>query len=120
MSNEFKNPIVYTELQTTDPARAQAFYGELFGWKAEKEATPFGPYWMFQGQLAGMTAPRDGLPAGWIPYVGSNDVTTATRRARDLGAEVLRDCIAIPEGTFSVIKDPTGCVLGLFQSNRAQ
>lgn len=25
----------WVDLATTDPARAKAFYGELFGWKAE-------------------------------------------------------------------------------------
>lgn len=77
-----------------------------------------GPYTMFQGMLAGLTAPRDGVPVGWVPYVGVDDVRGATRRARDLGGHVLRDCIAIPEGTFSVVRDPTGGVLGLFEKKR--
>jgi predicted enzyme related to lactoylglutathione lyase len=109
------NPVAYTELHTSDPARARAFYGELFGWKSEEEQTPMGPYTMFQGVLAGLTAPRDGLPVGWVPYVNVSDVARATKRAKDLGGSVLRDCIAIPEGTFSVVRDPTGAVLGLWQ-----
>jgi len=112
------NPVVYTELQSNDPARARAFYGELLGWQTEEEATPVGPYWMFKGQLAGLTAPRDGLPAGWIPYVAVERAAAATKRARELGAEVLRDCVSIPEGTFSVVRDPTGAVIGLFESKK--
>lgn len=109
------NPVAYTELQTPDPARARAFYSELFGWRAEEEQTPAGPYTMFQGMLAGLTAPRDGVPAGWVPYLTVPEVATATQRARQLGGQVLRDCIAIPEGTFSVVRDPTGGVFGLWQ-----
>jgi predicted enzyme related to lactoylglutathione lyase len=71
---------------------------------------------MFQGVLAGMTAPRDGVPVGWVPYLNVDDVAAATRRARALGAEVLRDCIAIEPGTFSVVRDPTGGVVGLWQA----
>jgi predicted enzyme related to lactoylglutathione lyase len=110
------NPVAYTELHTNDPGRARTFYGELFGWKSEEEANPAGPYWMIQGVLAGITAPRDGVPPGWIPYIEVDSVTAATSRARALGGEVLRDCIAIPPGTFSVVRDPTGCVIGLWQA----
>lgn len=112
------NPIGYTELHTNDPARARAFYGELFGWKGVEEQTPVGPYTTFEGVLAGLTAPRDGVPVGWVPYVTIEDVAASTSRARSLGATVLRDCIAIPEGTFSVVRDPTGGVLGLWQARK--
>ncbi len=112
------NPIGYTELHTSDPARAGAFYGKLFDWNVKEEQTPAGPYTMFEGVLAGLTASRDGVPVGWVPYVNVSDVAGSTKRAQDLGGHVLRDCIAIPEGTFSVVRDPTGGVLGLFQSAR--
>lgn len=109
------NPVGYNELQTTDPVRARVYYSELFGWKHEEEPTPMGPYTAFPGMVVGMTAPRDGVPPGWVPYINTLDVAADTRRARDLGGTVLRDCIAIPDGTFSVVRDPTGGVFGLFQ-----
>lgn len=109
------NPVGYTELQTTDPVGARVYYSELFGWKHEEEPTPMGPYTAFPGMLVGMTAPRDGVPPGWVPYLDTRDVATDTRRARELGGTVLRDCINIPDGTFSVVRDPTGGVFGLFQ-----
>lgn len=118
MNETLTNPVAYTELQTTDPTRARAFYGELFGWKSEEEVTPTGPYWTFQGMLAGMTAPRDGVPPGWIPYLTVESVAAATRRARALGGEVLRDCVPIEPGTFSVVRDPTGGVVGLWEPRR--
>jgi uncharacterized protein len=109
------NPVGYSELQSTDPARARVFYGELFGWKAQEEQTPMGPYTMFEGLLAGLTAPRDGVPPGWVPYINVPKVAAATQRARELGGQVLRDCIAIPDGTFSVLRDTTGGVFGLWE-----
>lgn len=111
------NPTVYTELHTQEPARARAFYGELFGWKSEEQATPGGPYTTFPGVLAGLTASRiAGLPVGWVPYVGVEDIAEATARAKKLGAEVVRDSVALPDGTFSVLRDPTGGVIGLWQA----
>lgn len=109
------NPIGYVELHTKDPVRAQTFYTQLFEWQAHEETTPMGPYTMFEGQLAGLTAARDGVPPGWLPYANVADVARATNRARELGGEILRDCVSIPEGTFSVIRDPGGSVLGLWQ-----
>ena len=116
MSDKPMNPVAYAELQTHDPQRARSFYSELFSWKSEEENTPAGPYWMFQGVLAGLTAPRDGVPAGWVPYFDVTNVKDATSRARRLGAEILRDCIAIEPGIFSVVRDPTGGVIGLWEA----
>ncbi len=109
------NPVGYVELHTGDPARSRAFYAELLGWKGDETPTPAGPYTTFQDILAGMTVSRDGIPVGWVPYVNVADISAATKRAKVLGAAVLRDCIVIDEGTFSVVRDPTGAVLGLWQ-----
>jgi uncharacterized protein len=111
------NPVGYTELHTPDPARARAFYTELFGWKADEQPTPMGPYTMFQDLLAGLIKSSE-IGTGWVPYVNVANVATATKRAKDLGANVLRECVTIPEGTFSVVRDPTGAVLGLWQKKQ--
>jgi uncharacterized protein len=112
---DMNNPTTYTELQTNDPTRAQAFYSGLFGWRAEIEETPLGPYTAFEGQLVGITAPRGGVPAGWVPYIGVADAKRSTAQALELGATILRDCVSIPAGTFSVLRDPTGGIFGVFQ-----
>lgn len=109
------NPVGYVELHTGDVARATAFYSELFAWKGELEDTPMGPYTMFQGVLAGLKPVEAGMTTGWLPYVNVPDVAASTRRVRSLGGTVLRDSVQIPEGTFSVVRDPTGALLGLFQ-----
>jgi predicted enzyme related to lactoylglutathione lyase len=88
------------------------------GWKAQEEQTPMGPYTAFEDVLIGMTGSRDGVPAGWVPYVNVADVAASTRRVKELGGEILRDCITIPDDTFSVLRDPTGGVLGLFQKKK--
>jgi len=114
------NPTAYTELHTSDPARARAFYTELFGWKAEEEHTPAGDYTTFGTLLAGLTESRiPGFSVGWVPYFGVDDVKEATARAKKLGGEILRDCVSIPPGTFSVVRDPTGATVGLWQSSQS-
>jgi predicted enzyme related to lactoylglutathione lyase len=56
-------------------------------------------------------------PSAWVPYVLVEDVKASTAKAKDLGARVYRDVTEIPNmGKFSIIGDPTGAVIGLWQS----
>jgi predicted enzyme related to lactoylglutathione lyase len=44
------------------------------------------------------------------------DVKAATAKAKSLGGTIIRDVDNIPNaGAFSIIQDPTGAVLGLWQ-----
>jgi predicted enzyme related to lactoylglutathione lyase len=48
------------------------------------------------------------------------DVEAATNKARSLGATVMKDVTEVPGmGRFSIIADPTGAVLGLWQAKTA-
>lgn len=116
------NPFVHVELSTTDPAKAKAFYTQLFDWKLED--MPMGPgmtYTMVNpgagtgGGLMQQMAP--GAPSAWLAYVEVSDVKAATAKAASLGAAVVKDITEVPGmGWFSVIVDPTGAALGLWQS----
>jgi hypothetical protein len=58
-----------------------------------------------------------GAPAGWVAYVLVPDVASATAKAKDLGATVLKDRTEVAGmGCFSIIADPTGAQLGLWQA----
>ncbi len=116
------NPFVHVELQTQDPAKAKAFYAGLFDWKLE--GTPGMDYTMIgvEGGTGGgiMKHPMAGAPSQWLAYVLVNDVATATEKAKRLGATVLRGKSEVPNyGWFSVIADPTGAVLGLWERKAA-
>jgi hypothetical protein len=112
------------ELQTTDLKKARDFYARLFDWKLEDAPVPgFGTYTMIgvgEGTGGGMMAsPMPGVPSFWLAYVDVSDLTSATKKAKDLGAKVLVDSMAVADmGKFSVITDPTGATLGLWQSTR--
>jgi predicted enzyme related to lactoylglutathione lyase len=119
------NPFVHVELGTTDPAKAKAFYGKLFDWKLED--MPGGGehgYTLIQvGEGTGgglMKQPVPGAPSMWLAYVLVHDVRAATGKARELGAHVVKDVTEVPGmGWFSVIVDPTGAALGLWQTKMA-
>ena len=114
------NPFVHVELNSTDVAKAKAFYEKLFDWKLQDTPMPEGTYTMIDpgGGTGGgmMQHPMPGAPSVWLPYVHVDDIATSTAKARSLGATVIVDSMEVTgEGTLSVITDPTGAALGLWQ-----
>ncbi len=116
------NAFVHLELNTTDVAKAKAFYGKLFSWKLEDTDMGGGTtYTMLkpdQGPGGGiMKHPVPGAPSAWLAYVEVDDVGAATQKVKALGGTVLKDVTEVPGyGWFSVIADPTGAALGLWKA----
>ena len=119
------NPFVHVELATTDVAKAKSFYGSLFDWKLNDMPMEGGhSYTLIEvGDGTGggiMQHPMPGAPSGWLAYVGVEDVKAATEKARSLGATIFREVSDIPNvGSFSIIVDPTGAMLALWQQKHA-
>ena len=120
------NPFVHVELRTNDLAKAREFYAKLFDWKLEDAPMPGGggTYTMIQvGQGTGggmMTNMVPGAPSHWQAYVGVDDVAAATRKAQSLGAKILMDVTKVGDfGLMSLITDPTGANLALWQTLRS-
>jgi predicted enzyme related to lactoylglutathione lyase len=115
------NPFVHVELTTQDPDKAKSFYGALFDWKLEDlEMGPGFTYTMIgvgEGTGGGlMKTPAPGVPTAWLPYVLVADVAASTAKAASLGAIVMKEVTEVPNaGSFSVIIDPTGAAIGLWQ-----
>ena len=114
------NPFVHIELNTTDVSKAKSFYGSLFSWTLED--VPMGPetYTMIKvGEGTGggmMKHPMPGAPSMWLAYVQVDDVAASTKKAKSLGANVVKDVTEIMGvGSFSILIDPTGATLALFQ-----
>jgi predicted enzyme related to lactoylglutathione lyase len=116
------NPFVHVELNTPDPEKAKAFYSKLFQWQLEdmpNPAVPNGTYTMIRvggGTEGGMMKQVAGGPTGWLAYVLVEDIHAATQKAKSLGAQVMKDVMEVPGmGWLSIIRDPTGAVLGMWQ-----
>jgi len=115
------NPFVHCELATHDVAKAKAFYTKLFDWKLEDMPMSDGTYTLIsvgEGTGGGMMKhPMPNAPAFWLPYVLVADVRAATQKVRELGGTVMRDVTEVPNmGWFSIMVDPTGAHLGLWQA----
>jgi predicted enzyme related to lactoylglutathione lyase len=116
------NPFVHVELATTDVAKARAFYTGLFDWQLEE--VPGMDYTLINvGEGTGggiMKTVQPDSSSYWLAYVLVDDAVVATDKARALGATICKDVTEIPGiGWFSVITDPTGATLALWQMNPA-
>jgi predicted enzyme related to lactoylglutathione lyase len=117
------NPFVHVELSTNDVPAAKAFYGKLFDWKLEDVPMPNGAYTMIQvgtGTGGGLMQQQiPGAPSSWLAYVEVDDIAAATKKAKALGATVMKDVTEVMGmGWLSIIVDPTGAALGLWKAKR--
>ncbi len=116
------NPFVHVELNTPDPKKAKEFYSKLFQWQlddVENKEVPGGVYTTIkvgEGTGGGIMKQVPNGPSGWLAYVLVDDIRAATKKAQSLGAEVMKDVTEVMGmGWPSLIKDPTGSILGLWQ-----
>jgi uncharacterized protein len=122
--NGMANPFVHIELNTSDHPRAKEFYGKLFQWDLkDMDMGSHGSYTLIgvgQGTGGGMMQhPMPGAPSVWVPYVEVADLAAATRRAKDLGATIIMENMPVQDmGTFTIITDPTGASLGLWETKK--
>lgn len=122
------NPFVHVELASTDVSRAKSFFSELFGWQLEDMPLPEGAmpdmtYTLIKvGEGTGggmMQHPMPGAPSAWIPYVLVDNLESSTAKAAGLGGKVIKEITTVKDkGRFSLIMDPTGAVIGLWEMAR--
>jgi uncharacterized protein len=118
------NPFVHVELNSTDVAKAKAFYSKLFEWKLEDVPMDGDDnYTMISvgdGTGGGMMKhPVPGAPSSWLAYVLVDDISAATQKAKALGGKVMKDVTEVMGmGLLSIIVDPTGAKLGLWQPKK--
>src|ERR1700730_2219797 len=116
------NPFVHVELNTQDVAKAKSFYQSLFAWTLNDVDMGGGMTYTLinvgDGTGGGMMKhPMPGAPSMWLPYVEVDDIVASTAKAKSLGATVVRDVMEVMgEGSLSIITDPTGATVGLWQA----
>ena len=114
------NPFCHVELNTNDVKKAKDFYGKLFDWKLEDIPGDYTMIGVGEGTGGGMMKnPIPGAPSFWLSYVLVDDIEAATKKAKSLGANVMKDVTKVSDlGWLSIITDPTGAPLGLWKANQ--
>ncbi len=116
------NPFIHVELATKNVPKAKAFYVKLFKWKLKDlpMPTPGGDYTMIDvGDGTGggiMQQMMPGAGSAWMAYVLVKDIDASTKKAKKLGAKICKGVTEVEGmGWLSIIVDPTGAMLGLWE-----
>lgn len=112
----------WVELLTRDLAAAEAFYAEVFGWKAEtsqREGSSYTVFTLDGDEVAGMMlmpaeVPAE-VPAYWSAYYLVDDAAATAARATELGGTVVVAPTAVDGDRFAILEDPQGAVFGVLQ-----
>jgi len=110
------------ELVSKDAKKAQAFYGEVLGWRVEGFPMGNATYDMVYAgdtMIGGYDTPRkEGQASHWISYVSVEDVDRAAKIAVENGGKVIEPPTDIPNvGRQARIADPEGAELCLFKNS---
>ena len=113
----------WVDLATSDDVAAVAFYSALFGWQDQPD--PAGPGMTYHMMLKGgrpagaifTQDPSQDAPPHWNTYITVADVEAVTARVPAAGGQVHAEPFDVMDaGRMSVIQDPTGGVLSLWQA----
>jgi predicted enzyme related to lactoylglutathione lyase len=111
----------WVDLMTADPETIGAFYGELFGWKAEEAGEEYGGYINFLKDglpIAGCMRNdgQSGSPDVWSVYLATDDAQATVDAAVANGGGVIVPAMEVMElGTMAVVTDVGRAVIGMWQ-----
>jgi predicted enzyme related to lactoylglutathione lyase len=114
--------ICWADLNTTDPARATAFYSGVFGWEISPGQDNTGYLHIKNGaDFIGGIPPAEHLPPNapphWMIYFYVEDCDAAAAKAKDMGATLHMAPSTIEKvGRMAIVADPQGAVFALFQA----
>lgn len=105
---------VWFHNHSTNSNDAKSFYEKLLGWKPSDGPPGMTLFGGSKGPFAALGAVQSEV-TGWLPYVQVDDVDAATQKAVKLGAKLVSPKAKGPAGDFSVVRDPGGATLALWQ-----
>ena len=113
-------PIVHIEFPSVDFTRTAAFYGQLFGWQTQQNATA--TYMKFDGDAGpsgGWVRADMAQSAGPIPYLPVDDLGKMLDKVERAGGRVMvRSMTFAGGGEVALVADPDGNVIGLWMRKR--
>jgi uncharacterized protein len=111
----------WNELLARDVTAAKKFYADTIGWTYDGMPMPDGQtYWvakMGDQPVAGIfdiSGPGyQGVPDGWMPYLGVDDVEVRAKKAVAAGARIVKPAFDVPGvGRIVILMEPGGAGVG--------
>ncbi len=108
----------WIELATSDPAGAQRFYPEVFGWTVHA-GEGYSQFGIDEADFGGVTALPPGMQGPyWMPYFAVADIDAAVAVTEAEGGRVVLAPRPIGDvRTIAVVIDPQGAALGLYREH---
>lgn len=110
-----RNPhgsFIWYELLTSDTAVAGRFYADLLGWQSSAYQGEVAGYQIFthgEDGIGGMMQAPEGVPPGWVGYIGVDDVDAAVAGVTGAGGTLLMPARDLPGvGRIAMVADPQG------------
>jgi predicted enzyme related to lactoylglutathione lyase len=114
----------WVELITSDPAAANKFYEQLFGWQVGVSDDPqYGGYGMGMvgdKPAAGIGGKQDpSQPTAWSLYIGADDLNDQAQKVKDAGGTVIAEPFDVgDQGQIAVYRDPSGGFISGWKSGQ--
>ncbi len=115
--------VCWVELLSRDPAAAEPFYTQVFGWTPEAQggANPYTTFVLDGEAVDGMmqmpaTVPAE-APSYWGIYVAVGDCDATAGRATELGGTVLVPPTTVGTQRFAVLADPYGATFSIMRTD---
>ena len=116
---------VWFEYVSTDSAKAQGFFGELFNWSTQAVPMPDGAYTMIaldkDTTIGGYLPTPKGAPphAHWLPHLQVTDAAATLAKVEQHGGKIAAKPWKLGEvGTMGVALDPLGGVFAVWQPTK--
>ncbi len=110
----------WADMAVPELGPTQRFYGGLLGWQFRVGGPETGGYvtaTVDGHAVAGLTVAASPRPAGWCVYLATDDVVATVAHAVEAGATVVLGPMTVLDlGRLAVLSDPTGAVVGLWES----
>lgn len=111
----------WNELNTRDPKKAMAFYGQSLDWTFEEmDMESGGKYYVCKdgetlvGGIFTMPSPEfDGIPEHWFSYIAVDNIDERVENAIKAGGTLVREPFDVNEvGRIAIMQDVNGANLG--------
>jgi uncharacterized protein len=116
--------LCWNELHTTEVEKAKQFYSKLFGWKTSEMTFGEGQEYTRidngdrpNGGMISAYATK-GQPGYWLAYFTVKNLDEATKKTEQNGGKVVFGPMRFEFGALSVITDPQGAFLGLWEETK--